>query len=65
MSKFGCRIKLADGELCQCGKTYTEEQQDSGKLCTNKDCGHKMGSHTEKTIPASTGMKINIIIYLL
>ena len=66
MSNFGCQKILADGKLCECAKTYTEEQQDSGELCTNADCGHDMGSHTEKTVPASqydtTGMDIYYIL---
>ena len=50
---IGCRGKVINGILipCSCAKTYTEEQQDSNKLCTNPDCGHYMGNHTEKTVP--------------
>ena len=67
----GCNGKVINGILipCSCAKTYTQEQQNSDKLCNNTRCGHKMACHTEKIAQQShydrTGMKITILIYLL
>ena len=66
MSKFGCQVQTAIGKFCPFAKTYTEEQQDSGILCINVDCGQKMGSHTEKIVqPVFSGLNIydHITIY--
>ena len=67
IKNVGC-LSNHENKFCPCARTYTEQQQESNKLCTNPDCGHYMGNHSEKIAQQShydrTGMKITILIYL-